>query len=220
VYGDRPNALPLGELDTRWEVASSHPFAEHGIDETMSIDQSKHSLFGVSKTAADLLVQEYGNYFDMRTVCFRCGCITGPSHAGAQLHGFLSYLVKCAVAGEPYTVFGYKGKQVRDNLHAADLAEGFYQFYLKPRSGEVYNLGGSRENSCSVLEAVTLCEGLTGRRLHTSYVEQNRAGDHIWYISDVRKFSGHYPDWTIRFDLRTIIEQIVQTYSRRTGAPA
>ena len=174
----------------------------------MAIDQSKHSLFGVSKAAADLLVQEYGRYFGMKTACFRGGCLTGPAHAGAELHGFLAYLMKCTVQGRPYRVFGYKGKQVRDNIHSADLVEAFWQFFQAPRSGEVYNMGGSRHSHCSMLEGIRLCEQISGRPLSWTYVDDNRSGDHIWYISDVRKFQSHYPGWSYRYDLKGILAEI------------
>ncbi|MEW6637606.1 MAG: NAD-dependent epimerase/dehydratase family protein, partial [Actinomycetota bacterium] len=192
VYGDTPNRLPLVERDTRWEIEPGHAYCK-GIDETMSIDQSKHSLFGASKAAADMLVQEYGRYFAIKTACFRGGCLTGPNHAGARLHGFLSYLMKCTVTGEPYTVLGYKGKQVRDNIHSHDLVNAFYHFYRNPRAGEVYNIGGGRFSNCSMLEAIKLCEEIAGRRLDWIYSESNRQGDHIWWISDVSKFRSHYP---------------------------
>jgi CDP-paratose 2-epimerase len=208
VYGDTPNALPLVEQDTRWELDGGHVWARHGIDESMSIDASTHSLFGVSKVAGDLLVQEYGRYFSMKTACFRGGCLTGPGHSGAQLHGFLSYLVKCAITGDPYTVFGYKGKQVRDNIHAWDLVNAFWHVFQKPRSAEIYNIGGSRHSNCSMLEAITVCEELAGRPLNWSYAEGNRAGDHIWWISDVRRFQSHYPDWSYRYDIRGILGEI------------
>jgi CDP-paratose 2-epimerase len=208
VYGDTPNRLPLNELETRWEIDASHPFFQHGIDESMSIDQTKHSLFGASKVAADVLVQEYGRYFGMKTACFRGGCLTGPAHAGAELHGFLSYLMKCTVSGKPYRVFGYKGKQVRDNIHSHDLVEAFWHFFQAPRVAEVYNIGGSRHSNCSMLEAITICEELSGMKLDWSYVEDNRIGDHIWWISDVRKFQSHYPDWRYRYDLRGILKEI------------
>jgi CDP-paratose 2-epimerase len=208
VYGDTPNRLPLEEGETRWEPQGCHPFAAHGIDETMSIDASKHSLFGVSKCAADLMVQEYGRYFGMKTACFRGGCLTGPGHSGAQLHGFLSYLVKCAVSGEPYTVFGYKAKQVRDNIHSFDLVNAFWRFFENPRSGEVYNIGGSRFANCSVLEAIVKVEQLTGRPMNWTYSDDNRAGDHIWWISDVRRFRSHYPDWNLTYDIDTTIAEI------------
>jgi CDP-paratose 2-epimerase len=207
VYGDTPNQLPLVKQEKRWEINSSSPYAE-GIDETMSIDQTKHSLFGASKVAADVLVQEYGRYFGMRTVCFRCGCLTGPGHAGTELHGFLAYLMKCTVTGMPYRVFGYEGRQVRDNLHSHDLVEAFWQFLLAPRSGEVYNMGGSRHSNCSMLEAIELCEQISGHQLEWNYVEQNRIGDHIWWISDVRKFQAHYPQWQYRYDLTALLREI------------
>jgi CDP-paratose 2-epimerase len=210
VYGDTPNYLPLIELDKRWEVDPSHPFAEHGIDETMSIDRTKHSLFGASKVAADVLVQEYGKYFGMKTGVFRGGCLTGPGHSGTQLHGFLAYLVKCAVTGIPYTIFGYKGKQVRDNIHSWDLVNMFWNFYKKPRSGEVYNAGGSRFSNCSMIEAIDMCEQMTGKKMNVTYTQDNRVGDHIWYISDVRKFKSHYPEWNYKYTMKDILEQIHQ----------
>lgn len=209
VYGDTPNRLPLRELPKRWEIEPGHEY-EPGISETMSIDQTKHSLFGASKVAADVLVQEYGRYFGMKTACFRGGCLTGPAHAGTELHGFLAYLMKCTVTGKPYRVYGYKGKQVRDNIHSHDLVESFWQFYNAPRSGEVYNLGGSRHSNCSMLEAIELCEQISGKKLPWSYEETNRIGDHIWWISDVRKFQGHYPDWKFRYGLREMLEEIHQ----------
>ena len=196
------------ELEDRWEVEDTHPYAEHGIDESMSIDQTKHSVFGASKVAADVMVQEYGRYWEMRTACFRGGCLTGPGHSGAELHGFLAYLMKCAVTGREYRIFGYKGKQVRDNIHSADLVECFFQFYKRPRAGEAYNMGGSRHSNCSLREAVRLCEALTGRAMKTTYVEDNRIGDHVWWISDVRKFQSHYPDWQYKYDLQAILEEI------------
>jgi CDP-paratose 2-epimerase len=207
VYGDIPNYLPLVERETRWEIDPSHAYRD-GIDETMSIDQSKHSLFGASKVSADILVQEYGRYFGMMTACFRGGCLTGPNHSGAQLHGFLSYLMKCTVTGEPYTVLGYKGKQVRDNIHSYDLVNAFYHFYQEPRVGEVYNMGGSRFSNCSMLEAIQMCEEIAGKRLDWTYSESNRSGDHIWWISDVSKFKSHYPSWDFRYDVRDLLEQI------------
>jgi CDP-paratose 2-epimerase len=208
VYGDTPNRLPLVEKETRWELDPSHPYAKHGIDETMSIDQSKHSLFGASKVAADILVQEYGRYFGMRTGVFRGGCLTGPAHAGTELHGFLSYLMKCAVAGRPYRIFGYKGKQVRDNIHSHDLIRAFDAFHAHPRPGEVYNMGGSRFSNCSMQEAIALCEGLAGRKMNVEYVDDNRIGDHIWWISSVEKFKAHYPDWRLTYDVPAILKEI------------
>jgi CDP-paratose 2-epimerase len=207
VYGDAPNLLPLVELETRWELDPKHAY-QQGIDEHLTVDQSKHSLFGASKLAADVLVQEYGRYFGMKTVCFRGGCLTGPGHAGTELHGFLAYLMKCAVTDKPYRVFGYKGKQVRDNIHSFDLVEAFWQFCQKPRCGEVYNMGGSRHSHCSMLEAIGLCEEISGKKLSWSYVEDNRIGDHIWYVSDVRKFQAHYPTWNYRYDLRGLLNEI------------
>jgi CDP-paratose 2-epimerase len=215
VYGDTPNRLPLVERDTRWAVDDSHPFAAHGIDETMSIDATLHSLFGASKVAADILVQEYGRYFGMKTVCFRGGCLTGPGHSGAELHGFLSYLVKCAVSGRPYTVFGYKGKQVRDNIHSADLVNAFWHFYQSPRAAEVYNIGGGPASNCSMLEAIAMVEKLSGRRLEWSYREANRSGDHIWWVSDIRKFRTHYPAWDLSYTIEGIIEEIHDEMSDR-----
>src|ERR1700731_3633945 len=207
VYGDTPNRLPLRELPKRWEIEPGHEY-EPGISETMSIDYTKHSLFGASKAAADLLVQEYGRYFGMPTVCFRGGCLTGPAHAGADLHGFLSYLMICTVTGRPYRVFGYNGKQVRDNIHSADLVDAFAAFIRAPRVAEVYNIGGSRHSNCSMLEAINLCEEISGRCLTWKYEEANRMGDHIWWISDVRKFQAHYPEWKFRYGLREIIDEI------------
>jgi CDP-paratose 2-epimerase len=207
VYGDTPNRLPLIEQVKRWEIDSKHPFLI-GIDESMSIDQSKHSLFGASKVAADVLVQEYGRYFGMRTACFRGGCLTGPGHAGTELHGFLAYLMKCTVKGMPYRVFGYKGKQVRDNIHSHDLVSAFWEFFNAPRSGEVYNMGGSRHSNCSMLEAIDICEELSGKKLQWQYEEDNRIGDHIWYVSDVRRFQSHYPNWKYRYGLRELMKEI------------
>lgn len=207
VYGDKPNYLPLEELETRWEINPLHRYAV-GIDESMSIDDSKHSLFGASKVAADILVQEYGKYFDMKTVSFRGGCLTGPSHSGAKLHGFLAYLMKCAIATEQYTIYGYKSKQVRDNIHSYDLVNAFYHFYLNPRCGEIYNIGGSRHSNCSMLEVIAICEELVGKKLNYIYTEENRAGDHIWYISDVRKFQSHFPEWNYKYNLQDIVEDI------------
>ena len=215
VYGDNPNRLPLVELATRWEIDKTHPYYEHGIDETLSIDQTKHSLFGVSKLAADTMVQEYGRYFNMNTVCFRGGCLTGPGHSGTMLHGFLSYLVKCALTGARYTVFGYQGKQVRDNIHSCDLANMFWEFYQAPRHGEVYNAGGGRFSNCSMKEAIALCESRTGKKMDLVYSENNRIGDHIWYISDTRKFQSHYPAWKQAYDLPRIVDEIFESMSAR-----
>jgi CDP-paratose 2-epimerase len=208
VYGDRPNSLPLVELEQRWEIDKDHPYYKNGIDESMSIDNSKHSLFGASKVSADILAQEYGKYFSMNVGIFRGGCLTGPQHSGTQLHGFLSYLMKCAISGDHYTVFGYKGKQVRDNIHSLDLVNMFWNFYLNPRHGEVYNAGGGRFSNCSMKEAIVLCEEITGKKMNYSYSETNRIGDHIWWISDVSKFRSHYPDWNWQFDIKDILTQI------------
>jgi CDP-paratose 2-epimerase len=218
VYGDVPNGLPLVEQETRWEVAETHAFFEHGIDESMSIDQSKHSLFGASKVAADVLTQEYGRYFDLRTGTFRGGCLTGPAHSGAELHGFLAYLVKCAVSGKPYTVYGYKGKQVRDNIHAYDLVNAFWHYFQKPIPGAVYNMGGSRHSNCSMLEAIEYVEELCGSKLNYVMTDQARSGDHIWWISDVRKFQSDYPGWTYKYDLQRIISEIVDATTERLAA--
>lgn len=207
VYGDTPNRLPLVEQETRWELEDSHPYFI-GIDEQMSLDHTKHSIFGASKVAADVMVQEYGRYFGIKTACFRGGCLTGPAHAGAELHGFLAYLMRCIVEKKPYRIFGYGGKQVRDNIHSHDLVEAFLHFYRAPRSGEVYNIGGSRHSNCSMLEAIRIGEELSGNKLDFTYLEDNRIGDHIWYISDVRKFQSHYPDWQYRFDLNGILREI------------
>ena len=208
VYGDTPNALPLVEQESRWELDPSHPWAAHGIPEAMSIDQTKHSLFGASKVAADIMVQEYGRYFGMKTACFRGGCLTGPGHSGAQLHGFLAYLVKCAITGTPYRVFGYKGKQVRDNIHSFDLVNAFWHFFQKPRSAEVYNIGGGRHSNCSMAEAIAKAEKLTGHPMNWSYDETNRIGDHIWWISDIRRFQEHYPDWSLTRDIDGILSEM------------
>lgn len=208
VYGDTPNYLPLIELEKRWEIDESHPYYKEGIDESMSIDQTKHSLFGASKVAADVLVQEYGKYFGMKTGVFRGGCLTGPNHSGTQLHGFLSYLMKCAITGDKYTVFGYQGKQVRDNIHSWDLVNMFWHFYQNPRQGEVYNAGGGRHSNCSMAEAIEICESITGKAMNYEYSENNRVGDHIWWISDVSKFKSHYPEWNWKYDINDILLQI------------
>jgi CDP-paratose 2-epimerase len=209
VYGDRPNALPLIEKETRWEVREDHPCAT-GINESMSIDACCHSLFGTSKAAADLLVQEYGRYFGMKTVCLRGGCLTGPQHAGVEQHGFLAYLMKCCLTGKKYIIYGYLGKQVRDNIHSYDLVEAFYHFYQNPRPGEVYNIGGGRQNHCSLLEAVAMCEQISGRRLISQYHQVPRVGDHIWYISDLSKFHQHYPRWQQTYTLERTLQEIYQ----------
>jgi CDP-paratose 2-epimerase len=215
VYGDTPNYLPLVELEQRWEIEKSHPFYKEGIDETMSIDHTKHSLFGASKVAADVLVQEYGRYFGMNTGVFRGGCLTGPNHSGTQLHGFLSYLMKCAITGDHYTVFGYKGKQVRDNIHSWDLVNMFWHFYQSPKQGEVYNAGGGRHANCSMTEAIAMCEEISGNKMNHSYSESNRIGDHIWWVSDVRKFKSHYPNWNWKYNINDILTQIHQNMSKR-----
>ena len=217
VYGDRPNLLPLVEGELRYEISLEHPFFAEGIDESMSIDQSLHSLFGVSKVAADLLVQEYGRYFGLKTVCFRGGCLTGPGHSGAELHGFLSYLMKCIVTGRPYTIYGYKGKQVRDNIHSHDLVAAFWEYYCEPRPAAVYNLGGGRFSNCSMLEAIQAGESRTGKRLQYNYVEGNRSGDHIWYVSDTSAFRRDFPRWQPRFNMDAIYDAVLEGITRRTA---
>jgi CDP-paratose 2-epimerase len=214
VYGDQPNFLPLVENETRWEVAESHPFAK-GIDESMSIDQTLHSVFGASKVSADVLVQEYGKYFGMNTGVFRGGCLTGPNHSGAQLHGFLAYLVKCVATGTPYTIFGYKGKQVRDNIHAYDLVQMFWHFHQKPRPGEVYNAGGGREANISMLEAIEKSEKIFGKKAIVTYKDEPRIGDHIWYISDLTKFKSHYPEWKLTYDIDKTITDIANRWLKK-----
>lgn len=216
VYGDSPNFLPLEELETRWEISSEHPYYKNGIDEKQGIDQSKHSIFGASKVAADILVQEYGKYFNMKTGIFRGGCLTGPNHSGAKLHGFLNYLMKCAITGEPYIVFGYKGKQVRDNIHSYDLVNMFWHFYQNPRAGEVYNAGGGRHSNCSMLEAINICEEITGKKMRYSYSNDHRIGDHIWWISDLSKFKNHFPEWHWKYNLKDIMEKIHSGLASRT----
>lgn len=213
VYGDAPNRLRLNELDTRWDYADAADC--NGIREDMSIDQSKHSVFGASKVAADVMVQEYGQYFGMKTCCLRGGCLTGPNHSGVELHGFLSYLVKVNVSGGVYRIYGYKGKQVRDNIHAYDVARFIECFYQSPRSGEVYNLGGGRGNSCSIWEAFNFAEQLSNRKMQYEYVDKNREGDHICYISDLSKIRSHYPDWSITRTLPMIFEEIHRAWQER-----
>jgi CDP-paratose 2-epimerase len=213
VYGDRPNLIPLKELETRWDYAD--PAYANGIPETFSIDQSKHSLFGASKVASDIMVQEYGRYFSMPTCCLRGGCLTGPNHTGVELHGFLSYLVKCNLEGREYRIFGYKGKQVRDNIHSEDVARFIHAFYINPRCGEVYNLGGGKANSCSILEAFKLAEEFSGKAQVYTYVEENRIGDHICYYSDLAKMKQHYPGWDITKSLKQTIKEIVQSWQER-----
>lgn len=218
VYGDTPNYLPLVEKETRWEIDESHPYFAKGIDELMSIDHTKHSLFGASKVAADVVAQEYGRYFGMNVGIFRGGCLTGPNHSGTQLHGFLSYLMKCAITGDHYTVFGYKGKQVRDNIHAWDLVNMFWHFHQAPRQGEVYNAGGGRFSNCSMTEAIAICEKITGKPMNYSYSETNRIGDHIWWISDTSKFESHYPGWKLHYNVEDILSQIHQAFQQRVTA--
>ena len=219
VYGDTPNGLPLEESEVRYELPADHRYYG-GVDTTMTIDRSMHSLFGVSKAASDLLVQEYGRYFGIPTVCFRGGCLTGPSHAGAKLHGFLSYLVRCAVTDTPYTVFGYRGKQVRDNIHSADVTRAFTTFHASPRLAAVYNLGGGRQSNCSMLEAMQVTQEVTGRELRWSLSETARMGDHKWWISDVEEFRRDYPDWDLRYGIREIIEEISEQNADRWLAAA
>lgn len=207
VYGDRPNSLPLIETETRFELPTSHPL-HRGIDTSMSIDRCMHSVFGASKVAADVMVQEYGRYFGMPTVCFRGGCLTGPSHAGAKLHGFLSYLMKCTVTRTPYTVFGYKGKQVRDNIHAVDVVKAFEAFHRDPSSSAVYNLGGGRESNVSMLEAISICSAIAGDELEYSISDENRAGDHQWYVSDFSDFVERYPEFELTYGIRDVLQEI------------
>lgn len=215
VYGDRPNQIRLMELETRWDYDDA-AFA-NGIAEDFPVDQSKHSLFGASKLAGDVMVQEYGRYFNMPTCCLRGGCLTGPNHSGVELHGFLSFLIKRNVEGGEYKVFGYKAKQVRDNIHSEDVARFMFEFARAPRVAEVYNLGGGKENSCSILEAFRMAEDITGRPMKWRYVEENRAGDHICYYSDLRKMKAHYPRWGITKDLRTIFEEIAASHRERAS---
>jgi CDP-paratose 2-epimerase len=213
VYGDRPNTIALKELETRWDYAD--PLYEHGIPEDFSIDQSKHSIFGASKVAGDVMVQEYGRYFNIPTCCLRGGCLTGPNHSGVELHGFLSYLVKCCIEGREYKVYGYKGKQVRDNIHSEDVARFLFEFWKAPRVAEVYNLGGGKGNSCSILEAFQMAEQATGRKMQWRYVDENRIGDHICYYSDLRKMKAHYPTWDINRNLPRIFEEIAVSWQDR-----
>jgi CDP-paratose 2-epimerase len=215
VYGDNPNYLPLVELESRWEIAETHPYYKNGIDEFMSLDHTKHSIFGASKVAADIMAQEYGKYFNLKVGVFRGGCLTGPRHSGAMLHGFLSYLMKCAITGNHYTVFGYKGKQVRDNIHSLDLVNMFWHFYQNPKMGEAYNAGGGRFSNCSMMEGIKICEEISGNKMNYSYAEDNRVGDHIWYISDVSKFKNHYPDWQYQYNLTVTMQQIHDEMIRR-----
>jgi CDP-paratose 2-epimerase len=216
VYGDAPNRIPLRELETRWDYDDAA--FEHGIAETCSVDQSKHSLFGASKLAADVMTQEYGRYFDMPTCCLRGGCLTGPNHSGVELHGFLSYLVRCVVEGRTYRIYGYKGKQVRDNIHSLDVARFIHAFLENPRRGEVYNIGGGKQNSCSILEAFDIVKALTGKRVATEYVDRNRNGDHVCYYSDLRKMRSHYPGWDISVGLDQVFEQLIAGWWERLPA--
>lgn len=217
VYGDTPNYLKLIEKEKRWELDPAHEWAKHGIDESMSIDSSKHSVFGASKVAADVMTQEYGRYFGIKTGTFRGGCLTGPAHSGAELHGFLAYLVKCAVTGRPYKIFGYKGKQVRDNIHSYDLVNCFWHFMQNPRPGAVYNMGGSRHSNCSMLEAIDMIEEFSGKRLRYDLLDDARSGDHIWWISDVRRFERDYPEWKYKYGIREIVREIVDAVRDREG---
>jgi CDP-paratose 2-epimerase len=217
VYGDRPNSLPLVELDTRWEIAQGHDY-ELGIREDMSIDTCLHSVFGASKVAADVMVQEYGRYFQMPTACFRGGTLTGPKHSAAQLHGFLGYVMRCAMTRTSYTVFGYKGKQVRDAIHSKDLINAFDFFWRTPRVAEVYNIGGGRFSNCSVLEAISIAEKLTGEQMEWTYSEANRIGDHIWWIGDNGRFEGHFPEWRLAHNVDDILTEIFETNTERWSA--
>ncbi|MEM1333540.1 MAG: NAD-dependent epimerase/dehydratase family protein [Actinomycetota bacterium] len=214
VYGDTPNRLPLIEQETRWEI-DAEPTYSSGLREDMSIDMTKHSLFGASKVAADVVVQEYGRYFDMKTACFRGGTLTGPNHSAAELHGFLAYVMRCTMSGIPYRVFGYLGKQVRDAIHSNDLINCFEEVWRSPRSGEVYNIGGGRFSNCSVIEAISTCEDITGRTLDWTYVEDNRIGDHIWWIGDNGRFEEHYPEWKLEYDVRAILEEMFEANKDR-----
>jgi CDP-paratose 2-epimerase len=213
VYGDAPNEIPMVELEKRWDYAD--PNYQYGIPESFRIDQSKHSLFGASKVAADIMVQEYGRYFGLKTCCLRGGCLTGPNHSGVELHGFLSYLVKCNLENRTYKIYGYKGKQVRDNIHSYDVARFIEVFIQAPRCGEVYNLGGGKENTCSILEAFDIVASLTGKNMEYEYVDKNREGDHICYYSDLRKMQQHYPNWCITKSLESIFSEIVAAWSQR-----
>ena len=213
VYGDSPNNLPLIELESRFEIDSGHKYFE-GIDESMSIDQSKHSLFGCSKLAADIFVQEYGRYFNLKTGIFRGGCLTGPAHSSAKLHGFLSYLAKCIFKGDKYTILGFKGKQVRDNIHSFDLITALDSFFKEPRIGEVYNIGGSRHSNLSIIEAINKFEDIFEKKANFDFSEINRSGDHIWYISDISKFRNHYPNWSYTYSLNKLLEDISKQFTK------
>lgn len=213
VYGDRPNSIKLKELETRWDYDDTK--FDNGIPESLSIDQCKHSLFGVSKLSADIAVQEYGRYFNMPTCCLRCGCLTGPNHSGVELHGFISYLVKCNLEEKKYFINGFKGKQVRDNIHVYDIARFIEAFIMAPKYAEVYNLGGGKENSCSILEAFSITEKYSGKPQQYEYLHQNRDGDHICYYSDLRKIKGHFPAWNITVSLENTIKEIVEAWKIR-----
>ena len=211
VYGDNPNLLPLRELSSRWEISKRHKYFK-GISESMSLDNCVHSFFGASKSYADLIVQEYGKNDGLKTVCFRAGCITGPNHSGAKLHGFLSYLVKSALKRKTYSIFGYKGKQVRDNIHSYDLIKCFWNYFKNPKKGEVYNIGGGRKSNCSVIEALNYVESAANIKIKRIYQDANRVGDHIWYISDTKKFKEHYPSWKQKYDTKKIIEELIDSF--------
>jgi CDP-paratose 2-epimerase len=217
VYGDTPNYLPLIETETRWTIEPGHAYAD-GIKEDMSIDQCTHSVFGASKVAADVMVQEYGRYFDMKTVCFRGGCLTGPGHSGAELHGFVAYLMKCCVIGRQYQIFGYKGKQVRDNIHSADLIQGFWEFYQAPRVAEVYNIGGGKYSNVSMMEAIAMAEAITGKTMDTVYRDENRVGDHIWWVGNLGRFEEHYPNWKITYGIERILQEVYEANIERAGS--
>jgi len=218
VYGDRPNSLPLVELETRWEIERDHTYWD-GIREDMPLDACLHSLFGASKVAADVLVQEYGRYFGLPTACFRGGTLTGPNHSAAELHGFLAYVMRCVMTGRPYTVFGYKGKQVRDAIHSEDLIRAFHAFFLAPRVAEIYNIGGGRSSNASVVEAISLAEEIAGEELDWSYSEQNRIGDHVWWIGDNGRFEEHYPGWRLEYDVPRILREIQAVNRERWTKP-
>jgi len=217
VYGDRPNSFPLVELPKRYEIESSHPYYHYGYDENLSIDQCKHSVFGASKVAADVMVQEYIRHFKIRGGIFRGGCLTGPAHSSVEIHGFLSYLVNCAVANKRYTIYGYKGKQVRDNIHSYDLVNAFWHFFQNPeKDNPVYNLGGGREINCSILEAIDIIEEFTGERMNTDYSETHRIGDPIWLIGDIRKFQNDFPEWKFQYDLKSMIKEMIEDFKTRS----
>ena len=218
VYGDRPNNLELVEEDSRYELYDEHGSLHQGIDETMPVDQCLHSLFGVSKLSADLLVQEYGRYFDIKTVCFRGGCLTGGGHSGTELHGFLSYLMRCVVTGKEYSIFGYGGKQVRDNIHSSDLVRAFHEFIKDPKPAKVYNIGGGRESNCSLLEAVAACEQRAGKKLKMTYSIENRTGDHQWYISNLSRFKEDFPEWMLEFTMNDIYDDVYRGLTQRANA--